>query len=102
MKHALRNAFDSIYNHCRFHPTLLIQRGDHHRKHFCLACMGRLYLLALGDYDYPVQCYLFLLAVLTVIAYIAETFYILSRSPHSFIIGKVKTYVCRPGRHSLG
>ncbi len=46
-----------------------VRRRDHHRIDLLLAGMGRLYILALGDYDYPVaMAMLFITAVLTVIA----------------------------------
>ncbi|MEO5887736.1 MAG: ABC transporter permease [Anaerolineales bacterium] len=69
MKHALRNALIPFVTIVVFTLPGLFSGAIITESIFAWPGMGRLYLLALGDYDYPVaMAIFFILAVLTVIA----------------------------------
>ena len=69
MKHALRNALIPFVTIVVFTIPGLFSGAIITESIFAWPGMGRLYILALGDYDYPVaMAIFFILAVLTVIA----------------------------------
>jgi len=69
MKHALRNALIPFITIVVFTIPGLFSGAIITESIFAWPGMGRLYILALGDYDYPVaMAIFFILAVLTVIA----------------------------------
>ncbi len=69
MKHALRNALIPFVTIVVFTLPGLFSGAIITESIFAWPGMGRLYLLALGDYDYPVaMAIFFIIAVLTVIA----------------------------------
>lgn len=69
MKHALRNALIPFITIVVFTLPGLFSGAIITESIFAWPGMGRLYLLALGDYDYPVaMAIFFIIAVLTVIA----------------------------------
>jgi peptide/nickel transport system permease protein len=69
MKHALRNALIPFITIVVFTLPGLFSGAIITESVFAWPGMGRLYLLALGDYDYPVaMAILFIIAILTVIA----------------------------------
>ncbi len=69
MKHALRNALIPFVTIVVFTIPGLFGGAIITESIFSWPGMGRLYILALGDYDYPVAMALFfILSVLTVIA----------------------------------
>ena len=69
LKHALRNALIPFITVVVFTLPGLFSGAIITESIFAWPGMGRLYLLALGDYDYPVaMAIFFILAVLTVIA----------------------------------
>lgn len=69
MKHALRNALIPFVTIVVFTLPGLFSGAIITESIFAWPGMGRLYILALGDYDYPVaMAIFFILAVLTVIA----------------------------------
>jgi peptide/nickel transport system permease protein len=69
MKHALRNALIPFVTIVVFTIPALFSGAIITESIFAWPGMGRLYILALGDYDYPVaMAIFFILAVLTVIA----------------------------------
>ncbi|MDO9131248.1 MAG: ABC transporter permease, partial [Anaerolineales bacterium] len=69
MKHALRNGLIPFVTIVVFTLPGLFSGAIITESIFAWPGMGRLYLLALGDYDYPVaMAIFFILAVLTVIA----------------------------------
>jgi peptide/nickel transport system permease protein len=73
MKHALRNALIPFITIVVFTLPGLFSGALITESIFAWPGMGRLYLLALGDYDYPVaMAIFFILAVLTVIATLAR------------------------------
>ncbi|MCK6541004.1 MAG: ABC transporter permease, partial [Anaerolineales bacterium] len=69
MKHALRNALIPFVTIVVFTLPGLFSGAIITESIFAWPGMGRLYLLALGDYDYPVAMSIFfIIAILTVIA----------------------------------
>jgi peptide/nickel transport system permease protein len=69
LKHALRNALIPFVTIVVFTLPGLFSGAIITESIFAWPGMGRLYLLALGDYDYPVaMAIFFIIAVLTVIA----------------------------------
>jgi peptide/nickel transport system permease protein len=69
MRHALRNALIPFITIVVFTIPALFSGAIITESIFAWPGMGRLYLLALGDYDYPVaMAIFFILAVLTVVA----------------------------------
>lgn len=75
LKHALRNALIPFITIVVFTLPGLFSGAIITESIFAWPGMGRLYLLALGDYDYPVaMAIFFILAVLTVIATLMRDF----------------------------
>ena len=75
MKHALRNALIPFITIVVFTIPGLFAGAIITESIFAWPGMGRLYLLALGDYDYPVaMAIFFILAVLTVVATLMRDF----------------------------
>ena len=75
MKHALRNALIPFITVVVFTIPGLFAGAIITESIFAWPGMGRLYLLALGDFDYPVaMAIFFILAVLTVIATLLRDF----------------------------
>jgi peptide/nickel transport system permease protein len=75
LKHALRNALIPFITIVVFTLPGLFSGAIITESIFAWPGMGRLYLLALGDYDYPVaMAIFFILAVLTVIATLLRDF----------------------------
>ena len=75
LKHALRNALIPFITIVVFTLPGLFSGAIITESIFAWPGMGRLYLLALGDYDYPVaMAIFFILAILTVIATLARDF----------------------------
>lgn len=75
MKHALRNALIPFITIVVFTLPGLFQGAIITESIFAWPGMGRLYLLALGDFDYPVaMAIFFILAVLTVVATLMRDF----------------------------
>jgi peptide/nickel transport system permease protein len=73
LKHALRNGLIPFVTIVVFTLPGLFSGAIITESIFSWPGMGRLYLLALGDYDYPVaMAIFFILAVLTVIATLAR------------------------------
>lgn len=76
LKHALRNALIPFITIVVFTLPGLFSGAIITESIFAWPGMGRLYLLALGDYDYPVaMAIFFILAILTVIATLARDFF---------------------------
>ena len=75
LKHALRNALIPFITIVVFTLPGLFSGAIITESIFAWPGMGRLYLLALGDYDYPVaMAIFFILAILTVIATLMRDF----------------------------
>lgn len=75
LKHALRNALIPFITIVVFTLPGLFSGAIITESIFAWPGMGRLYLLALGDYDYPVaMAIFFILAILTVIATLLRDF----------------------------
>lgn len=75
LKHALRNALIPFITIVVFTLPGLFSGAIITESIFAWPGMGRLYLLALGDYDYPVaMAIFFILAILTVIATLTRDF----------------------------
>lgn len=76
LKHALRNALIPFITIVVFTLPGLFSGAIITESIFAWPGMGRLYLLALGDYDYPVaMAIFFILAILTVIATLLRDFF---------------------------
>jgi peptide/nickel transport system permease protein len=76
LKHALRNALIPFITIVVFTLPGLFSGALITESIFAWPGMGRLYLLALGDYDYPVaMAIFFILAILTVIATLMRDFF---------------------------